>query len=132
MPPKARKNIWYQVEGRQEKNYVEASAAGSNLSQLRIAIKGQEDFQVSASTLILSAKKADEVEYTILTTDFFRERCSNDLNSLISKFNITKFNPIKVTDPGMSLFSFCLLFIFLFHCRIKAQIHSFFIHLLNF
>ena len=132
MSHKIKQYIWYQVEGRQEKNYVEGSAAGSTFSQLRIAIKEQEDFQVSASTLIFSAKKADEVEYTILTIDFFRERCSNNLNSLINKFNITKFNPIKVTDLGISLFSFCLLFIFLFHCRIKAQIHSFFIHLLNF
>src|SRR5437868_7746534 len=64
MPPKARKNIWYQVEGRQEKNYVEGSAAGSTFSQLRIAIKEQEDFQVSASTLILSAKKARSEEHT--------------------------------------------------------------------
>jgi len=132
MPPKAKKNIWYQVEGRQEKNYVEPPAAGNNFNQLRRAIKEQEDFQVSASTLILRAKKADEVEYTTLTTDFFREKCSNDLNSLINKFNIIKSNPIKVTDPGMSLFPFCLLFIFLCHCRIETQqIHSF-IHLLNF
>src|SRR5437764_11748460 len=120
MPPKARKNIWYQVEGRQEKNYVESSAAGSTFSQLRIAIKEQEDFQVSASTLILSAKKADEVEYIILTTDFFRDRCSNDLNSLISKFDIAKSNPIKVTDPGMSLFPFCLFAYFLVPLQNKS------------
>src|SRR6266540_4913860 len=121
------KDIWYQVDGR-EVNYVEQPAGGQYIQLCRV-IKQEENLQAPPSTLILKAKKVDESEYTTLNAVLFRDECSNDFNRLVSKFKIKQSNPIKVTVPGMSLFLFCLLLIFLCHCRIETQqIHSF-IHL---
>ena len=110
MSHKVKKYIWYQFEER-EANYVEQP---EQYIQLCLEIKKEEKLQVAASTLILRAKKGKKGgrEYTTLNSDFFFNECSNNFDSLISKFDIKRSNPIKVTLPGMSFFPLCLLLIF--------------------
>ncbi|GBB88041.1 hypothetical protein RclHR1_14590003 [Rhizophagus clarus] len=91
---KGKKNIWYQVDGREVSN-VELPAGGQYI-QLCRAIKEEENLEVPASTLTLKAKKVDETGYTTLNVDFFHDECDNDFNKLISKFKIKRTNPIKV------------------------------------
>jgi hypothetical protein len=129
---KAKKYIWYQIEGH-DKNRVEQPSAGEEFIQLRRKIKKNSELSCSADALILRAKRINEEEYaTTLDADLFRDQCGNDFDRLVVRYSIRQNNPIKVTLPGMSLFSFCLLFIFLYYCRIETQqIHNF-IHLLSF
>jgi len=105
-----KKYIWYQV-GEGEISRVDQPSV-NEFSQLRRAIKEQEGLQDAASTLILRAKKENEQGYTTLNAKFFRDNCGNNFVGLIRKFDITQYNPIKVTLPGMSLFLFCLLLVF--------------------
>ena len=108
MKAKPKKDIWYQVAGG-EASCVE-QPAGGRFIQLCEAIKGAENLQATASTLILEAKKVDEDQYTTLNSAFLVEQCESDFNKLVNKFKIKQINPIKVSVSGMSLFPFCLLF----------------------
>src|ERR1043165_4040847 len=96
-----KKYIWYQVEGH-DINYINQPSTGE-LYQLRKKIKQEEELQVAPKSLILEAKKEDEIEYTTLDADFFRDKCNNDFDSLINIFKNKRQNPIKVTLPGMFL-----------------------------
>src|SRR5436190_21449507 len=110
MSHKVKKYIWYQVDEGDVTRIEQPSSY--DFSQLRREIKTCEGLQAAASTLILKAKKPTEQEYITLDTKFFRDECGNNFVNLVRKLNITESNPIKVTLPGMSLFSFCLLLIF--------------------
>src|SRR3989337_1717703 len=102
MSHKVKKYIWFQVEER-DKNYVDQPSVGEFI-RLREEIKTKEYLQVAASSLILRATKANEQEYnTTLNADFFNDECGNDFNRLINRFKIVRYNPIKVTLPGMFL-----------------------------
>jgi hypothetical protein len=100
MSHKLKKYIWYQIEGRQV-NYVE-QPSGQYIRLCR-EIKREEALRDAPSTLVLSAKRTNETEYTTLDANFFSDVCGNEFDRLISKFDIKQRNPIKVTLPGMFL-----------------------------
>ena len=123
--------IWYQFENRTANRVMKLS--GGELIDFCEEIKTKSELSETADSLILKVKHTNEAEYsTTLDPDYFQNHCNNDFKKLVNTFNISRINPVKVIRPGMSLFPFCLLLIFLCHCRIETQqIHSF-IHLLSF
>jgi hypothetical protein len=97
---------------------------GGELINFCEAVKTKSELSEAADSLILKVKTQNDTVYSItLDADYFQEHFNNDFKTLFSTFNISRTNPVKVTRPGMSLLPFCLLFIFLCHCRIKHNKH---------
>src|ERR1044072_9699570 len=118
MTHKAKKYFWYHVEGHDKTRIEQPQPPVGELIQLHRAIKDNSELSCSADALILRVKKIQE-EYTTLDANLFHDQCSNSFERLGILYTIRQHNPIKVTLLGMSLFPFCLLLIFLCHCRIK-------------
>ena len=109
---KPKKPIWFKLEDRHVNSIDQV--ANNRVIHLCEAIKAKSGLTDPADSLTLQIKRESDNQYTITLDDaYFQEHCGNSFKKLMTDFGIKHSNPIKVTRPGMSLFPFRLLFIFL-------------------